>query len=258
MDQERTSLIPYLKDLKVLIEQSQWDYVQKVHSSYNDYLAEYNDILMKLRDLGHFCELDIIIEVPSGQRASGRGAPAEVAKHQEVITKAKKLSHRLEDEVGIYQTENDTKLILKNLFEKFHNVARQLRGRYNNRPTLDINDEYDVQDLLHALLKIYFDDVRPEEWTPSYAGGSKRMDFLLKNEKIVIEVKKTRKNLTDKEVGEQLIIDIASYNNHPDCEYLICFVYDPEGKIVNPKGLENDLSKTSSEGLHVDVYIYPK
>lgn len=67
--------------------------------------------------------------------------------------------------------------LLSNLFERFHSVAKQLRHRYDNRPTLDINDEYDVQDLLHSLLKLYFEDIRKEEWTPSYAGGSSRMDF---------------------------------------------------------------------------------
>lgn len=46
------------------------------------------------------------------------------------------------------------------LIEKFHLVVRQLRYRYNSRETLDISDEYDVQDLFHALLCIYFDDIR--------------------------------------------------------------------------------------------------
>ncbi len=88
-----------------------------------------------------------------------------------------------------------------------------MRCRYENREnreTLKIEDEYDVQDLLHALLLLYFDDVRTEEWTPSYAGKSSRMDFLLKNERVVIEVKKTRLGLADKELGDQLIIDVDS------------------------------------------------
>jgi REase_DpnII-MboI len=34
---------------------------------------------------------------------------------------------------------------------------------------MDIKDEYDVQDLLHAILRAFFDDVRPEEFVPSYA-----------------------------------------------------------------------------------------
>ena len=107
-------------------------------------------------------------------------------------------------------------------------------------------------------MKLDFDDIRTEERTPSYAGSSSRMDFLLKNEQLVVEVKRTRDNLRDRGVGEQLIIDIAKYKEHPDCETLICFVYDPEGFISNPTGLENDLNKLSSDKLKVSVYVAPK
>lgn len=142
------------------------------------------------------------------------------------------------------------------ILKKFHNVAKQLRDRHGNRPTLEIEDEYDVQDLLHALLKIEFDDIRPEEWAPSYAGSSSRMDFLLKNEKIVIETKKTRKGLGSKEIGEELIVDIAKYKEHPDCNILMCFVYDPEGRISNQAGLKSDLEKQSSDKLKVYLIIF--
>ncbi len=161
------------------------------------------------------------------------------------------------EEFGIDQKEkSDFRDHLLNIFDKFHGIARQLRSRYNDRPTLDVEDEYDVQNLLHALLKLHFDDIRPEEWTPSYAGGSSRMDFLLKNERTVIEVKKTRKKLTDRQIGEQLLIDIEKYKEHPDCASLICFIYDPGGEIGNPKGLENDLNRNNDE-LDVKVIIKP-
>ncbi len=146
---------------------------------------------------------------------------------------------------------------IKNICTKFHLVARQLRARYNDRDTLDVEDEYDVQDLLHALLRLEFDDIRAEEWIPSYAGKSARVDFLLKNEEIIIEVKKTRKGLTHKEVGDQLLIDIERYQSHPNCKYLVCFVYDPEGKIANPIGMENDLTKEIN-GVKIITIISPK
>lgn len=145
--------------------------------------------------------------------------------------------------------------VIETIFTRFHKVARQLRNRYNQRPTLDINDEYDVQNLLHALLQLYFDDIRAEEWTPSYAGKCARVDFLLKNEKMVIEVKKARQGLTDKEIGDQLIIDIDRYKTHYDCEKLVCFVYDPEGRIGNPIGIMEDLNK-QHDGF-AKVYIRP-
>ncbi|OMD20453.1 hypothetical protein BSK48_30660 [Paenibacillus odorifer] len=147
-------------------------------------------------------------------------------------------------------------LVLK-LCYRFHMVARQLRSRHSDRPTLDINDEYDVQDLFHALLLLDFDDVRPEEWTPSYAGSSSRVDFLLKKERIIIEIKKTRRGLAAKDIGEQLLVDIQKYQSHPDCKMLICFVYDPEGRVSNPFGIENDLSR-EFEGIPVKVVITPK
>ena len=143
------------------------------------------------------------------------------------------------------------------IINRFHQVCRQLSHRYSNRSTLNINDEYDVQDLFHALLKLYFDDVRPEEYTPSYAGAASRTDFLLKNEQIIIELKKSRSGLRAKQVGEQLIVDSQRYQVHPDCKRIICFVYDPEGFIANPKGIENDLSKDTN-GIPVSVFIRPK
>lgn len=75
---------------------------------------------------------------------------------------------------------------LERLSNRFHLVVDQLSVRHGGRESLRVNDEYDVQDLLHALLRLEFDDVRPEEHTPSYAGGSARMDFLLKNEQVVV------------------------------------------------------------------------
>ena len=143
------------------------------------------------------------------------------------------------------------------LVARFHAVAVQLRSRHQDRKTLDIDDEYDVQDLMHALLRLYFDDVREEEWVPSYAGSASRTDFLLPQIDTVIEVKKTRSGLNGKAIGEQLIIDISKYKKHPQCRRLVCFVYDPEGRIANPVGIENDLNQADN-GIDVKVSILPR
>ena len=147
---------------------------------------------------------------------------------------------------------------LEQILDRFHQVARQIRQRHNGRPTLDVSDEYDVQDLLHVLLTVDFDDIRPEEWTPSYAGGRARMDFLLKKEHLVIEVKRSSQKVAARQVGEQLLVDIARYATHPDCKTLICFVYDPEGRITNPDGLKADLESKNTEDLKILVYIRPR
>ena len=149
----------------------------------------------------------------------------------------------------------DIETFLELVFENFHRCAHVLLNRHDARGTLEITDEYDVQDLVHGILRLFVNDVRPEECNPSYAGANSRTDFYLPEHEIFVEVKMTRSSLKDKEVGEQLIIDAARYKSR--CKTLICFVYDKGGYLKNPFGLKNDLEKLSSDGLSVRVYISP-
>jgi hypothetical protein len=87
---------------------------------------------------------------------------------------------RIEEEslpvvVDTAATLSEDPLVL--LAERFHQVARQLRDRRAGRSPLIIQDEYDVQYLLHALLRIFYNDIRPEETAPSLAGAAARMDI---------------------------------------------------------------------------------
>lgn len=147
---------------------------------------------------------------------------------------------------------------LENIFRNFFKISNQLRRRYDKRETIQINDEYDVQDLLHGLLHLYFNDIRNEDWVPEYAGGKSRVDFLLKNEGVVIETKYATERLTEKKLGDQLIIDIAHYKELADCKHIVCFIYDPDFNLSNPVGLKNDLEKLSdNNGVKVSIYIFP-
>jgi len=146
---------------------------------------------------------------------------------------------------------------LLQLADSFPNVAQRLRLRRIGRDPLLIRDEYDMQYLFAALLETRFQDIRPEEWGPSYAGGSNRVDFLLKNESVLVETKMTREGLTDRRLGEELIIDVAHYKQMPGCQALVCLVYDPERRLNNPRGIESDLSKVT-DGFDVRVLIRPK
>lgn len=177
-----------------------------------------------------------------------------------VITRIERNKSLFASAPGPVSISDDEKTLLDALDRtvlRFHAVAVQLRDRHSGRPTLDVNDEYDVQDLMHALLRLHFDDVRPEEWVPSYAGSASRTDFLLPQIDTVVEIKKTRQGLNAKAVGEQLIVDIAKYKKHPQCRRLVCFVYDPEGRIANPAGIESDLND-GDHGIEVRVSILPK
>ena len=156
-------------------------------------------------------------------------------------------------------TRLDAVVTVVALGERFRYVERSLRHRHGKRDTLLVNDEYDAQDLLRALLKIFFDDVRDEVWTPEYAGGGARVDFVLRDYSLAIELKYARPSLNDKEIADQLIIDRDRYKQDTLVRHLLCLVFDPNGVLRNPRGLEKDLKRdVSAEDLAVSVHIYDR
>jgi hypothetical protein len=151
----------------------------------------------------------------------------------------------------------DPMAIVVALCRRFQLFVDRLQSRQRSRQSVAVEDEYDAQDLLHAILKLHFDDVRPEEWTPSYAGNASRIDFFLPRERLIIEAKMTRKGLGQKEVANELIIDVARYAKLTNVDNLVCLIYDPERRCTNPAALEGDLG--NSEGrLRVVAVVCPR
>ena len=137
-------------------------------------------------------------------------------------------------------------VLLKNLRRAMH----PLTHRRKDAVALSFSSEYDVQDLLHAILCPWVADIRPEEFTPSYTGSSTRMDFLLTSHKRVLELKFVRYGNHASKIGNELIIDIEHYRKHPGCDTLWCIVYDPNHLITNPESLKKDLegARTTKDG----------
>ncbi|HEU5415005.1 MAG TPA: hypothetical protein VFW31_14650 [Candidatus Angelobacter sp.] len=146
---------------------------------------------------------------------------------------------------------------LLQLAESFDRVAVRLKTRRSGREPLLIKDEYDVQYVMGALLETQFEDVRSEDWIANYAGGATRVDFCLKQESTFVETKMMRDGLTDHKLGGELIIDIEHYKQRADCRSLLCFVYDPDHRLKNPRALENDLTKQHGS-LAVTILVRPK
>ena len=145
-------------------------------------------------------------------------------------------------------------ILVRGLPRAMHPLTHRRKGAQS----LSFRSEYDVQDLLHSLLRPWVSDIRPEEFTPSYAGSSTRMDFLLPAHKLVIELKFARDRSHGKKLGDELIIDIEHYRRHPQCEILWCVIYDPGNFIPNPEGLRRDLdgNRTMPDGnLRVKILV---
>ncbi len=154
-------------------------------------------------------------------------------------------------------TDIDPLEVLRKVCGRFHAVTRQLRLRKDYRATLEVEDDYDLQDLFCALLKVEFDEVGTDEWTPPYADNAPRTAFLLHGDQIAVVVKKTRSGLTTKELADQFDTDSARYAARERCTILFGFIYDPEGRIGSPKRLETDLTSVSDRFM-TEVLVAPK
>ncbi|MCJ1700500.1 hypothetical protein MT356_12300 [Rathayibacter festucae] len=145
------------------------------------------------------------------------------------------------------------------LGERFRYVERELAHRHDAQPTIEIKNEYDAQDLYRALLKVFFEDVRPEDYVPTYAGASSRIDFVLPDFALAIELKYTRPSMTAKSLGEELAIDRSRYLSRSDVRHLVCLIFDHNGLIRNPRGLEKDIENTArGEDITVTVRIFDR
>lgn len=144
--------------------------------------------------------------------------------------------------------------LVERICRGFGEFVVPLASRLRGRPPIVMEDEYDVQDFLHGLLRIFFDDVRPEDYSPERAGARSRIDFVLKQERIVVEAKMTRAGHGAAQIGAELIVDIERYRSHPDCDAIVALVYDPDRRVQNRRTLETDLSGERA-GLIVRVIV---
>lgn len=147
------------------------------------------------------------------------------------------------------------KIIIRGLPRAMHPLTHRRKGS----TSLVFESEYDIQDLLHSQLRPWIHDIRPEEYTPSYAGSSTRMDFLLPEHKLVLELKRVRDKTHAAKIGDELIIDIEHYRRHTQCNRLWCVIYDPLYLLSNPAGLTADLEgvrKTPDGEVSVAVFVF--
>ena len=167
------------------------------------------------------------------------------------------LCGRVLDSVALRDSSANRLDTILALCRRFHLFARQLAHRHDHRSAMTIKDEYDVQDLFHAILLLHFDDVRTEEVAPSYAGNSSRVDFYLPDARTIVEVKMTRHSLPQRRVVDQLIEDATRYASMSHVDTLVCLVYDPDNHCRNPTALERDVAE-SGRKLSVHAVVCPR
>lgn len=149
------------------------------------------------------------------------------------------------------------------LLERFHGLSKIITSdRRRGHSLFEIKDEYDVQDLLLLILKSYFPLAERESPTISVGKGHTRIDIVIPEYDIIVEVKIILNEAKTQDVIDELKVDFESYYPHPSCKTLICFIYDPNTVIKDPTKIINDLSddkKTiKDKTFKVIVAISPK
>lgn len=142
---------------------------------------------------------------------------------------------------------------LTTIYDRFHAAARVLSSRQRERP-FSIEDEYDVQDLLHALLVVQFDVVCPEEPTPKVGANYSKVDFLLPDYRIGIETKMMRPSLTLAKLSDDLKRDLIDFGSDSRIDTVHIFIYDPQSQIRHASQFEHGLSNAATK-LKVHCFI---
>lgn len=128
--------------------------------------------------------------------------------------------------------------LVRYLCSRISRAARVLKHRSHGKPPFEVADEYDVQDLLHSLLRGYVKHAVKENPLPKVAGGpSSRADICIEDLGILIEVKYVRSPSDQKAIMKQLSEDMVFYTAWEHLRFLIFLVYNADD-LSDPESLD--------------------
>jgi hypothetical protein len=122
--------------------------------------------------------------------------------------------------------EPDVALVLR-VCERLPRVAKILAVRERSKSPFAVEDEYDVQDLLHAVLRAYLKYSVREEPLGKVAGTrSGRADIAIDELGAIIEVKFVRNPHDQKKLIEDFAHDLVLYTKWPPLRHFVYLCYN--------------------------------
>lgn len=155
------------------------------------------------------------------------------------------------------ESRDSTVTVQKCLEEYLHNFYFFLEAfkemQPNKKATLSseslrniqINNEYDLQHLLYAVIKPLCKDARLEV-TEDTGFGMVRSDIKIPSINAVLEAKCTRENMSLKKLTEEMEADIVHYK----ADYIYFYIYDKE-KIVKDRQAFETAFNREFDGKHI-------
>lgn len=118
--------------------------------------------------------------------------------------------------------------------------------RYSKRNNIyEINDEYDLQDLLWLVLKPIFPRLTDEDPISKIMGKASRADFYIPEIKSILELKHVKRESHAGEIPKQLDNDITWYGAHPEAERLFFYVFKESSIKFDFMPLIHELNKNN-------------
>ncbi len=114
-----------------------------------------------------------------------------------------------------------------------------------------IENEYDLQKLMLAVLSSVFSDARSES-VQDTGHHSVRKDIVIDSESAAIELKCTRSSMTERQLSEEIAADMIHY----ETRNLYFYIYDKAGIIRNAVSFRKTYEERYVEGKNVHVLIY--
>lgn len=179
---------------------------------------------------------------------------------EEILNDINNMSNNLTCAKGDFSQENAL-IIVKKILNNFYShievmYESDVHGKAgitkNDLNKIQIVNEYDVQRILYSLIKPMFPEARIE--VPEDAGClSVRYDIFIENFSIIIEVKCSRKTMTERSLIGEISCDIVNYNH----SNIFFFIYDKEKIIKNTTAFKDTYNKSFGEKTVETIIIQP-
>lgn len=133
------------------------------------------------------------------------------------------------------------------------------RGGAKGSWTTHPDSEYDIQNLIHTVIKPWIPSIEKEQTARILEGQKKIVDFSLFRGKILIEIKFIKDKDDKREVIKTLNGLIDFYQRYPRVESVIVAIYQLPGIIEDPASIELEYEKLANptELQYVRVYNVP-
>ena len=177
--------------------------------------------------------LDSAIGLQHGAQIKGPSLNALADAVQIILGRLDNYPEEDEFRIGDLTTTNLDIELAERLCSRVRQAARVLSSRRKGKASFEVSDEYDAQDLLHALFRAYFKYTVSENPVPKVAATrSSRADLCIQELGLIVEVKFARAPQDQKRIEQELAEDLIFYTAWTPLTYLF-FV------IVNSADLQN-------------------